>query len=79
MDAVIAHCKARGFDQGLQYVETPEQAEALEGPGAIVSCVPDVPPRTEHEKRTRKVIECLLGKEHKGAMLEVRKVFSSER
>ncbi|KAJ9649709.1 Quinate dehydrogenase [Coniosporium apollinis] len=71
VDAVISECKARGFGDGLIYVSTVEQAEKLEGPGSIVACVPDVPPRTDHERETRAVVECMLGKPHKGAILEM--------
>ncbi len=45
VDAVIAECTARGYGRGLVHVRTAEQAESLEGPGAIVACVPDFPPR----------------------------------
>jgi len=68
---VIEECKSKGFGQNLIHVETVEQAEQLQEPGAIVSCVPDFPPRTENEKQARGVIECFLGKEQKGAMLEM--------
>jgi quinate dehydrogenase len=71
VDAVIEECKSKGFGQNLIHVETVEQAEQLQEPGAIVSCVPDFPPRTENEKQARGVIECFLGKEQKGAMLEM--------
>jgi len=71
VDAVIEECKAKGFGQNLIHVETLEQAEALEGPGAIVSCVPDFPPKTEKEHQARNVLQCMLSKEHKGAILEM--------
>jgi quinate dehydrogenase len=71
VDAVIEECKSKGFGQNLIHVETLEQAEKLAGPGAIVSCVPDFPPKTEQEKQARRVIECMVGKEHKGAILEM--------
>ncbi|KUI59658.1 Quinate dehydrogenase [Cytospora mali] len=72
VDAVIAECTAHGYGAGLVHVETVEQARRLEGPGAIVACVPDFPPVTEAEKEARAVTEVfLMEKEHKGAMLEM--------
>src|ERR1700761_8132388 len=71
VDAVIAECKTRGYGQNLIYVETVEQAEKLSGPGAIVSCIPNYPPRSENEIQSRKVTEVMLSKEQKGAMLEM--------
>lgn len=72
VDAVVAECTERGYGgDRLVHVETPEQADALEPPGAVVACVPDLPPVTEPEKRARRVTEILLRKERKGAMLEM--------
>ncbi len=71
VDAVIAECTERGYGDRLVHVETVEQAEALEGPGAIVACVPDFPPVSEAEKLTRRITEVMLRKERKGAMLEM--------
>jgi quinate dehydrogenase len=71
VDAVIEECKAKGFGQNLIHVETLEEAEKLAGPGAIVSCVPDFPPKTEKEHQARNVLNCMLAKEHKGAILEM--------
>jgi len=71
VDAVISECTAKGFGEGLVHVATVEQAEALDGPGAIVACVPDFPPRTEEEKVARRVYETFLAKPHKGAVLEM--------
>lgn len=71
VDAVITECTQRGYGQGLLHVETVEQAELLESPGAIVACVPDFAPKTEGEMLTRAVIETFLSKERKGAMLEM--------
>ena len=71
VDAVIAECSSVGLGSGLQYVSTLEQAEALLAPAVVVSAIPDFPPKTEDEIRTRKVIEVLLGKEEKGAILEM--------
>lgn len=71
LDAVIAECTERGYGAGLIHVSTVEQAERLEGPGAIVACVPDFAPRTEGEKLARAITETMLRKEKKGAMLEM--------
>lgn len=72
VDAVVAECTERGYGASLVHVETVEQAQALEGPGAIVACVPDFPPVTEAELQARGVTEVFLQqKEHKGAMLEM--------
>lgn len=69
--AVIDECKARGFGDSLIDVSTVAQAEELEGVGAIVSCVPDFPPKTAEEKEARAVLETFLNKPHKGAILEM--------
>ncbi|KAF2196207.1 quinate dehydrogenase [Delitschia confertaspora ATCC 74209] len=69
--AVIDECTARGYGDALVDVSTVEQANVLEGPGAIVACIPNFPPKTKEEKEARKVLECFLGKEHKGAILEM--------
>jgi quinate dehydrogenase len=71
VDAVIAECTRRGYGRGLIHVETVEQADALESPGAIVACVPDLPPKTEAEKLARAVTRTFLSKDRKGAMLEM--------
>jgi quinate dehydrogenase len=71
VDAVIEECKSKGFGQNLIHVETVEQAKQLPGPGAVVSCIPDFPPRTDLEKQARMVIETMVGKQHKGAFLEM--------
>jgi quinate dehydrogenase len=71
VQAVVRDCAARGYGQGLVHVESPEQAAGLEGPGAIVACVPDYAPQTDAERRARAVAECFLQKSHKGAMLEM--------
>jgi quinate dehydrogenase len=72
--AVIDECLSKGFGQNLVHVETVEQARALAAgpPAAVVSCVPDFPPRTEEEVRARRVVEWFLGAgEEKGAFLEM--------
>lgn len=71
VDAVLSWCKAHGYGEGLIHVSTAAQAEGLEGPGAIVSCVPDIPPSTEVEWEARRTLETLLAKPHKGAILEM--------
>ncbi|GAB0138418.1 Quinate dehydrogenase [Epichloe bromicola] len=74
VDAVMAHCASRGFGRGLRHVATVEEAQAAQGPGAVVACVPDFDPQTEEEKRARRVTEVLLDKGHrghKGAMLDM--------
>jgi len=69
--AVIEECKARGYGDDLVDVATVKQAEDLEGPGAIVACIPDFEPKTNTEKEARQVLQCLLDKPHKGAILEM--------
>jgi quinate dehydrogenase len=71
VDAVIAECTSKGFGTGLTYVSSVQQAESLPAPTVVVSAIPDFPPKTEDEIRTRRVIEILLGKEGKGAILEM--------
>lgn len=72
VDAVVAECTARGYGAELVHVESVEQARTLEGPGAVVACVPDFPPATPDERRARAVTEVFLqDKAHKGAMLEM--------
>ena len=71
VEAVIKWCKAHGYGEGLVHVSTVSQAEGLEGPGAIVACVPNYPPATEAEWEARRIIECFLSKPHKGAILEM--------
>lgn len=71
VDAVIEECSEKGYGEGLIHVKTVEEANALEGPGAIISCVPNYPPTTENEKTARKIIECMLNRPHKGAILEM--------
>lgn len=71
VDAVIAECKARGYGDSLVHVPSVEQAKEIDAPGAIVACVPDFPPKTAEEKLARQIIETILAKERKGAMLEM--------
>ncbi|PSN66781.1 NAD(P)-binding protein [Corynespora cassiicola Philippines] len=69
--AVIDECSARGYGDELVDVATVEQAQQLEGVGAIVACVPNFAPKTEEEQEARRVLECFLNKSHKGAILEM--------
>jgi len=68
---VIEECVSKGFGEGLVHVRDAEQAGSLEAPGAVVSCIPDLLPRTESEKMCRQLIEIMLEKELKGVMLEM--------
>lgn len=71
VDAVLDECRSKGFGEGLRRVDSVEEARRVEAPGAVVACVPDVAPVTEAEKRTRRIVEVILGKAEKGAMLEM--------
>lgn len=71
VQSVIDECTSKGYGEGLIDVSTVEQAEKLEGVGAIVTCVPDIPAKTSEEIEARRVLECFLGKMHKGALLEM--------
>jgi quinate dehydrogenase len=71
VDQVIEECTRKGFGDGLQYIASPAEAEALPGPKVVVSAIPDFPPKTEDETRTRRIIETMLGKQEKGAILEM--------
>ncbi|KAK0759665.1 hypothetical protein N5P37_007853 [Trichoderma harzianum] len=71
VEAVIRDCTSRGYGEGLLHIATAEQARNVEGPGAIVACVPDFTPQTSDEKLARQITEILLDKKHKGAMLEM--------
>lgn len=71
VEAVLSDCKKAGFGDSLMHVKTAEEAELLGAPGAIVACIPNFPPKTPEETEARKVIEIFLGKEEKGAILEM--------
>jgi quinate dehydrogenase len=71
VDAVISWCKDHGYGDDLIHVSTVEQAQELEGVGAIVACVPDFPPVSAAEIEARKIYEIFLSKPHKGAALEM--------
>ncbi|KAF2725001.1 shikimate/quinate 5-dehydrogenase [Polychaeton citri CBS 116435] len=69
--AVMSWCKAQGYGDGLLHVSSVAEAESLEGPGAIVACVPNMPPVTPAELEARTILKTFLAKPHKGAMLEM--------
>lgn len=71
--SVIKECVARGYisREDIIHVASVAKAAELEGPGAIVACVPNFTPRSVEEKEARAVLECFLGKMHKGAVLEM--------
>ncbi|KAI9055951.1 hypothetical protein LZ554_000886 [Drepanopeziza brunnea f. sp. 'monogermtubi'] len=71
VQAVLSDCRRAGFGDSLVHVKTVEQAQALAAPGAIVACIPNFPPKTPEEIEARSVIETFLGKEEKGAILEM--------
>lgn len=71
VDAVISWCKDHGYGDDLIHVATAEQAQTLDGVGAIVACVPDFPPVSVAEIEARKVFEVFLSRSHKGAVLEM--------
>jgi quinate dehydrogenase len=70
VDAVIAECTSKGFGDGLRYIASVAEAEALAPAPVIISAIPDFPPQTEAEIETRKIIECLMAKT-KGTILEM--------
>jgi len=72
VDAVMEECTRNGFGKGLRYISTIAEAEDIDSPRVIVSAIPDFPPKTVEEIRTRRVIEILLEKgEEKGPLLEM--------
>jgi len=71
VDAVISDCNSKGFGQNIKYVSTVSEAERLAPPSAIVSVIPNLPPRTTEEKMTRKIVETFLSASQKGALLEM--------
>lgn len=71
VEAVMGWCKSQGYGGGLVHVATAAQAAELEGAGAVVACVPNFPPVTAEEIEARRVVEVFLGKQHKGALLEM--------
>jgi quinate dehydrogenase len=71
VDQVIAECTGKGFGSGLKYISSVAEAEKLEGPRVIVSAIPDFAPKSESEWTARRIIETMLGKREKGAILEM--------
>ncbi|KAF9869681.1 hypothetical protein CkaCkLH20_12868 [Colletotrichum karsti] len=71
VDAVIAECTERGYGENLFHVSTVEEARDLEAPGAIVSCIPDFPPKTPEEIVARDIIVEFFNKDKKGSILEM--------
>ncbi|KAK3675794.1 hypothetical protein LTR78_004435 [Recurvomyces mirabilis] len=71
VDAVVDWCRTQGYGDGLIHVSSANQAKQLEGPGAIVACVPNFPPKTPDEQEARRVTEVFLDKSRKGAILEM--------
>jgi len=71
VEGIVSWCTEHGYGDGLVHVATPAQAEELEGPGAIVACVPDIVPVTPAEVAARATFEVFLHKPHKGAILEM--------
>ncbi|MCJ1324334.1 hypothetical protein MMC10_000996 [Thelotrema lepadinum] len=71
VDAVISSFKGKRWAGELIPVDSCKDAQRLEAPGAIVSCIPDFPPKTPKEHETREVIMTMLNKPHKGAILEM--------
>jgi quinate dehydrogenase len=71
VDQVIAECSSKDFGSGLRYISSVAEAEALEAPQVIVSAIPDFAPNTESEWTARRIIEAMLGKAEKGAILEM--------
>ena len=71
VEDVISWCRSHDYGDGLLHVSSVSEAEALEGPGAIVACVPNYPPATEAELEARRITQCFLNKPYKGAILEM--------
>ncbi len=71
VDQVIAECSGKGFGSGLRYISSVAEAETLAAPRVIISAIPDFAPKTESEWTARRIIETMLGKNEKGAILEM--------
>lgn len=71
VEAVLKECRAQGVADDLIHVSSTAQAEKLQAPGAVVSAVPDFPPKTENEKTARAILSNFLGRGEKGALLEM--------
>lgn len=70
-DQVILECTSKGFGSGLRYLSSISEAQSLPAPAVIVSAIPDFLPKSEDEIRAREIIATMLGKEEKGAILEM--------
>jgi quinate dehydrogenase len=68
---LIADCQRNGYGEDVFHVKTAAQAQSLEDPGAIVSCVPDFEPSTKEEEAAREVLVNFLNRSYKGAVLEM--------
>lgn len=79
VEAILKEDESRvydGFKVAIIYITELAQVDQLEPAAAIVSCVPDYPPKTAAEIRTREIIQAVLGKastgsEKKGVVLEM--------
>ncbi|KAJ4265298.1 hypothetical protein NW762_004583 [Fusarium torreyae] len=71
VDAVLQDCLKRGYGENLLHVQTVSQAQDLDTPGAIVSCIPDFEPQTAEEIMARNMIEVFFDRETKGFILEM--------
>lgn len=69
---VLRDCAARGYGAGLRHVATLAEVDALETPGAVVACVPDLEPRTDAEREARSIADALMARPGpKGAVLDM--------
>ena len=68
---MVNSCRNAGFGDALIHVKTVSEAKALKAPGVVVACIPLITPETKEETEARRVVEAFIGKEGKGAMLEM--------
>lgn len=71
VDTIISECNARGFADHLIHVKTAEQAAQMSAPAAVVTCVPDIAPRTPDEQAARVATDVFLAQPAKGVWLEM--------
>ncbi|KAK5016181.1 hypothetical protein LTR16_003343 [Cryomyces antarcticus] len=71
VEAVMSWCTQQHYGDGLRYVSTAADAELLDAPGAVVACIPNLPPATPAELEVRNIIDAVLAKDRKGALLEM--------
>ena len=70
--AVVSECVARGSPAAqLIHVSSVPQARDLDPPSAAVSCIPNFAPATAAERDVREILTVMMGKERKGALLEM--------